>query len=114
MTAKGAVTQEQISTVMAKADHRGRRIGEMLLAEGLITEELLAQALAEQRDLRYLDLNDFRINPKFFETLPVELMNRYQFLPVEDNADGVLLVAMTDPNNIPAIDELEMIIDRQI
>ena len=114
VAAKGAVTQEQINAAMAKAAHRGRRIGEMLLAEGLITEELLAQALAEQRDLRYLDLNDFRINPKFFETLPVELMNRYQFLPVEDNADGVLLVAMTDPNNIPAIDELEMIIDRQI
>ena len=58
-----------------------------LIDEGLITEEVLAQALAEQRDLRYADLMDFRITPTFFETIPVELMQRYQFVPMEDTGD---------------------------
>jgi type IV pilus assembly protein PilB len=113
LTAKGLLSQAQISELLARTDSRGKRIGELLLAAGLITEEVLAQALAEQRDLRYLDLTDFRISPAFFETMPVDLMHRYQFVPVEE-ADGILTVAMTDPNNIPAIDELEMILDRQI
>jgi type IV pilus assembly protein PilB len=114
LAAKGAVRQEQITDLLARPESKGKRVGEALLGAGLITEELLAQALAEQRDLRYLDLTEFRISPRFFETMPVDLMHRYQFVPVEDTSDGVLVVAMTDPNNIPAIDELEMILDRPI
>jgi type IV pilus assembly protein PilB len=112
LAAKG-VSQQQISAVLAKPEARHLRVGELLLAEGLITEEVLAQVLAEQRGLRYADLTDFRINPKFFETIPVELMQRYQFVPLED-AGEILRVAMTDPNNLPAIDELEMILNRQL
>jgi type IV pilus assembly protein PilB len=111
LTAKGVVTQEQIDKVLLKAEGRQKRIGEMLEAEGLLTEEALAQALSEQRDLRYLDLSNFHVNAMFFEKIPVDLMQRYQFVPVEENGE-VLVVAMTDPNNLPAIDELEMILNR--
>jgi type IV pilus assembly protein PilB len=111
--AKGAVTQERISEILLRPDGRRKRIGECLVDEGLITEEVLAKALAEQRDLLYADLTDFRVTPKFFETIPVELMQRYQFIPMEE-ADEMLVVAMSDPNNIPAIDELEMVLNRQI
>jgi type IV pilus assembly protein PilB len=113
LTAMGVVTQEQINTVLAKTDGREKRTGELLMAEGLVTEEALARALAEQRGLRYVDLSDIRIAPGFFETIPVDLMQRYQFVPLED-AGEVLVVAMTDPNNLPSIDELEMILNRQI
>ena len=113
LVAKGCVTQAQINELVAKTDGREKRIGELLAVEGLVSDENLAQALAEQRDLRYLDLADFRINPKMFETITVDLMQRYQFVPIEDTQEG-LVVAITDPNNIPAIDELEMILDRQI
>ncbi len=113
LVAKNIVSQEQINEIVAKTSGRERRIGDILLAEGLITEEILAQALAEQRGLRYADLVDFRIPPAFFETISVDLMQRYQFVPLED-AGEVLNVAMTDPNNLPAIDELEMILNRQI
>jgi len=112
LVAKGGVTEEQIKEVLLRPD-RQKRIGELLVAEGLITEEILAQALAEQRGLRYVDLIDFRVTPKFFKTIPVETMQRYQFIPMEDNGE-VLVVALTDPNNIPAIDELEMLLGRQI
>jgi len=113
LSAKGLVTQIQISELLANPQSRVKRIGELLVAEGLITGEILAQALAEQRDLRYVSLVDFRVNPKFFETIPVEVMQRYQFIPLEDNGD-VLVVALTDPNNLPAIDEIEMVLNRQV
>ena len=114
IVSKGLTTQEQISEILARPVSRGKRIGELLADDGIITEEVLAQALAEQRDLRYLDLAEFRINPAFFEKIPVELMQRYQFVPVEETDGGGIVVAMTDPNNIPAIDELEMILDRPV
>ncbi len=113
LVAKQIVTQEQINEILSKTNIREHRIGDILLAEGLISEEVLAQALAEQRGLRYADLVDFRVPPAFFETIPVDLMQRYQFVPLEDGGE-VLNVALTDPNNLPAIDELEMILNRQI
>jgi type IV pilus assembly protein PilB len=113
LVAKSIVSQEQINEILEKTGGRERRIGDILLAEGLVTEETLAQALAEQRGLRYVDLVDVRIPPSFFETIPVDMMQRYQFVPLDD-AGEVLNVAMTDPNNLPAIDELEMILNRQI
>ncbi len=83
------------------------------MADGLITEEQLAQSLAEQRGLRYQDLSEFRIAPRFFETIPVDIMQRYQFVPIED-AGEVLVVTVADPTNIPLIDELELLLQRQI
>ena len=113
LSAKGIVTQEQVAEVLSKNGGSRMRIGELLAAEGLVTEEVLARTLAEQRDLRYADLKEFHINAKFFETIPVNLMHRYQFVPLEDTGD-LLVVAMADPSNISAIDELEVVLDRQI
>jgi type IV pilus assembly protein PilB len=113
LAAKGLVTPARINEVLARPENRSKRLSEILMAEGLITEEQASQALAEQRGLRYVNLADFRIAPAFFETIPVEVMQRYQFVPLEDNGD-VLVVAMADPNNIPAIDELELLLRRQI
>ena len=113
LVGRGIVTQAQINEVLARTDGRQKRIGELLMSEGMITEDVLAKTLAEQRDLRYIDLTDFHINPKFFEKVTVDLMQRYQFVPVED-AGEALVVAMTDPNNIPAIDEIEMILGRAL
>lgn len=113
LVAKGIVTQDQINDILAGTDGRQRRIGEILLDKGLITEELLAKTLAEQRDMRYIDLADFRVNPIFFEKIPVELMQRYQFVPIEESNEA-LVVALTDPNNILAIDELEMILGKAL
>jgi len=113
LSAKGFLTEEKIRDVLRRTNGRQKRLGECLIDESLITEEVLAQALAEQRGLRYTDLMDFRITPVFFETMSVELMQRYQFVPMEDTGD-VYILAMTDPNNLRAIDELEMILDRQI
>jgi len=113
LAAKGVVTAARINEALAKNDSRQRRIGEVLLAEGLVTEELVAQSLAEQRDLRYIDLADHRINTVFFESITMDLMQRYQFIPLEDSGD-VLVIALADPTNIPVIDELELLLQRQI
>jgi len=113
LVAKGVITASRINEALAKNDNRQKRIGEILLAEGLVTEELVAQSLAEQRDLRFAALTDHRVNPAFFETIPVDIMQRFQFVPLEDTGD-VLIVAVADPTNIPVIDELELLLQRQI
>jgi len=113
LVAKGLVTQRQINDILPKTDGSHIRLGELLVAEGLVTEENLARSLAEQRDLRYVDLIGYFVDEKFLTAIPVDLMKRYRFVPMEDSGE-LLVVAMVDPNNLPAIDELEMILNRQI
>ena len=113
LVAKGLVTQRQINDILPNTDGSHIRLGELLVAEGLVTEENLARSLAEQRDLRYVDLIGYFVDEKFLTAIPVDLMKRYRFVPMEDSGE-LLVVAMVDPNNLPAIDELEMILNRQI
>jgi type IV pilus assembly protein PilB len=113
LTAKGLITQDQINDVLARITEPRKRIGELLTEEGLVSEEAVSQALAEQRDLHYVDLREFRINAAFFQTIPVDLMQRFQFVPVEDTGEE-LIIAISNPCNLPAIDELEMVLNREL
>jgi type IV pilus assembly protein PilB len=113
LEAKGLVTQDQINGILAKQTDHQKRIGELLTEEGLVTEEAVSQALAEQRELHYVDLKEFRIGGTFFDTIPVDLMQRYQFVPIEDTGEE-LVIAIANPCNLPAIDELEMILNREL
>jgi type IV pilus assembly protein PilB len=100
LAAKGIVTAERINEALARGDNRAKRIGEILLAEGIVTEEHVAQGLAEQRDLRYVDLTEFRIAPALSEATPLEIMHRYQFVPIEDNGEVLVVTWRTTTSAI--------------
>ncbi len=65
--------------------------------------------LAQRLGLPYDPLNEFHVDPELFRTLPVEVMLRYQFLPLHIE-DGVLKVVMADPSDVLAVNELETIL----
>jgi len=65
--------------------------------------------LAERAGLPFDDLSDFRGDPELFRQIPVEVMLRYQFVPVERQGD-VVVVVMADPSNLLAVDEVELAI----
>ncbi|MGV8041146.1 MAG: GspE/PulE family protein [Thermoanaerobaculaceae bacterium] len=72
-----------------------------------------AVALAERLRLPFDDLSDFRGEPELFRQIPVELMLRYQFVPLERQGD-VVVVVMADPSDLAALDELELAIGAPI
>jgi len=76
-------------------------------------ERQSAVALAERLRLPFDDLSDFRGEPELFRQIPVELMLRYQFVPLERQGD-VVVVVMADPSDISALDELELAIGAPI
>jgi type IV pilus assembly protein PilB len=90
-----------------------RWLGAILVEQGMIDEEQLAKALAEQWRLPYFALNGFYVDQEFFKTIPVELMYRYPFVPYEDR-DGVLTIVLADPTNLPLLDELELVLRREL
>jgi len=72
-----------------------------------------AEATARRLGLRFDPLDEFHVDPELFRTLPVELMLRYQFLPMAE-VGGVLEVAMADPSNVVAVNELELALARPL
>ena len=72
-----------------------------------------AQALARQYHCEYVELENFRIDPELFRSVPLELMFRHQFIPLEAR-DRRLIIATADPEALARVDELELRLDRQL
>ncbi len=68
-----------------------------------------AAELAERAGVPFDDLSEFRGDPELFRQIPVDVMVRYQFVPLERQGD-VVVVAMADPSNVLAVDEVELAI----
>ncbi len=81
-----------------------------LLLRGLSRENedlLRARELAERLGLELDDLSEYRIDPELFRQLPVDVMLRYQFIPLFRQGDAVVVV-MADPSNVALVDEVEL------
>ena len=113
LLAHGVLPQASLDEAMARLPASQTSLGQFLVQEGLLTEEQLARAQAEQCGLPFEALYDFRVNPEFYRSVPVELMHRHPFVPL-DEQDGALAIAIADPMNLPALDELELMLNRPL
>jgi type IV pilus assembly protein PilB len=78
-----------------------------------LSEDLLAQRLAERLKVPYVNLNDFQIDADLFRSIPVDLMFRYNFVPWKME-DGRLVVVIADPSNVLMMDDLELLLGRPL
>ena len=109
----GAVTEAAVEALINAMKQPRTLVGQALISEGLISDEQLSRALAEQHTLSFEPLTDSRVDPKFYETIPVELMHGYPFVPIGEQ-DGTLTIAIPDPHNLRALDELELLLARRL
>ncbi|MFZ3090666.1 MAG: ATPase, T2SS/T4P/T4SS family [Nitrospirota bacterium] len=107
------ISNNDLERASKKVEQGKNRLGDVLIKEGIITEDALAQALAKQYEIKYYPLDTFHIPHNFLKSISVELMHRYPFIPYAEN-DGILTIIVSDPSNIMAIDELELILGRGI
>lgn len=111
------VDQELVSREdLERAVSRGggdTRLGQVLVKERLISEEELAYALALQHGLPFQSLVGFRVDPRFYQTISVDLMHRHPFVPLGEQ-DGTLMIAVPNPDNILGLDELELLLNRPL
>jgi len=76
-------------------------------------EEKNARELAERLDLPFDPLHEFHVDPELFRTIPVEVMLRYQFLPLRSEGE-VLHVVMADPSDVVSLNEVELALARPL
>jgi type IV pilus assembly protein PilB len=101
----GLVSQEQLSDAYAEHQRAGRALGRVLVERGVLTESQLVAALAEQIGLRFVDLAEYSVDGAALASVPPSLCRRYNALPIGFDG-GKLVVAMSDPANVFAIDDI--------
>src|SRR5215813_9340261 len=79
------------------------------------TDELeKAKDVARRYRCEFVDLNEFQLHHDLFEKIPVDLMFRYNFVPLEETREGKLAVAIADPSQLMMIDEISLLLGKRI
>src|SRR4030088_572982 len=79
------------------------------------SEELeRAQDIARRYRCQFVDLHNFQLHHDLFKTIPVHLMFRYNFVPLEETEDGRLAIAIADPSQLMMIDEISLLLGKRI
>ena len=107
------ITPEQLETALEEHRRTPKSLGRVLIDMGMIKEGDLVRALAEQVGLEFVDLSEHPIDPTATTLLPEALARRYRAIPIGDR-DGKLLVAMSDPANVYALDDIRTITNRDV
>lgn len=108
---RGFAPPDQVDRLLERAAYSQHVLQDLLIAEGVIQEATLAQALAEQCGVPFLLLDNHHLDHERFSAFAVEHMQRHCFLPL-DIRDGILIVAVPDPCDLPALDHLERTLER--
>jgi type IV pilus assembly protein PilB len=101
----GHVTPDQLSNAVEEQRRLGRSLGRVLVDLGVLTEGQLVAALATQIGLKFVDLSDYPVDGSAVSKVPDAVCRRHNALPI-GYEDGKLLVAMADPANVFAMDDI--------
>jgi len=107
------ISQEQLQQTLELQHQTGKKIGRLLIEAGIITEELLAHGLARQLRIPFVNLKTFPFRADVVKLLPESAARRFRALALEDKGD-TLLVALGDPLDLFAFDELTRLLKRTI
>jgi len=105
----GSIAPAQVKLILERMATLGGRFGETGIAEGLFNEDELAQALAQQFRLEFIDLDQLQFDLELLAELPAGLPARYRFISVRREEQS-LVVAVADPADIATLDDLEMLL----
>jgi type IV pilus assembly protein PilB len=112
MIESGAISAEQLLSTLdiQKSSKVRKRLGAIVVDSDYATEEELAEAIALQLGLPYIDLRVVSPDPDAVRMMPRALALRYQVLPVKITPTGVMVV-MADPTNVVALDDVRVSLD---
>ena len=107
------ISQEQLALALEQQKRSGRKLGSVLIENGFAAEEDISKTLAKQLRIPYLNLKYYNINLQLARTLPEMQARRFRALLLEDKG-ATYLVAMADPTDLFAYDEISRLLKRDI
>ncbi len=108
LTKAKLLTNEQLGKALEEQKQSGGRIGEHLIRLGFVTEEDILDCLSQQYGVPSINLQHFEIDESIIRLIPADVARKYQFIPVSKTG-ATLTVAMSDPTNVFAMDDITFI-----
>ena len=105
---RGVIAKEQLEKALALQKEEGGLIGQILVKLGFTTEEEIAQALTAQFGFPYLPLKNYEIGKEVIRLVPENVARQYCLIPV-DRIGNALTIAMSNPLNVQAQEDIELI-----
>ncbi len=104
---KGIISQEQVDKAMEEASKGGLPVEKILERMGLVSEVEVAKVVADYTGVPFIDLSDYLIDTEVIKFIPETTARRFKVVPIFKIGDS-LTVAMADPHNVEAIDEIRL------
>ena len=111
-----AITNTQLLQALDLQKGSGKKLGEVLVEEGIVTEEQIAMALSTQLHIELIDLTTIAVSQDILDLIPVNVLKKNKIFPIEYAQDSmnVLRVAMADPMDMYAQDDISIITNCQV
>ncbi len=102
------ITQDQLDKVLEDQQATGGRVGQHLVKHGFVSEEDVLDCLSQQYGVPSINLRHFDIDDSIIRLIPADVARKYEFIPVSKTG-ATLTVAMGDPTNVFAMDDITFI-----
>jgi MSHA biogenesis protein MshE len=99
------INDEQLKTALSEQRQSGRKLGATLITLNMVSEGQLLELLSTHLNVPLINIDDYRVDPEAVKLLPEIQARRYRALVLDDKGDK-LLVGMSDPGDINAVDDL--------
>ena len=107
---KGIITEHQLQQALEEQKKTGKLLGRVLVDLGLVKDDDILAILGAQTGMEEVDISNIEVSPQLLEKVPGPLAKAYKIVPLRMEGN-TLLVAMGDPLNIQALDDLRFLLD---
>lgn len=101
---EGLVTQSQLRSALSEQKNTAHSLGRVLVEKGIISEEVRTNILQKAFGLKTIDLKNVKIDPILTVLIPSAFAQKHRILPIRQEGDGILVVAMEDPSDMMVLD----------
>lgn len=101
------INYNQLEIAIQEQKNSTKKIGQILMDKGWITEEDIMDALEKQLGFTKVDLSTYNVNQKIVNMIPESMARKYNLIPIDEKS-GKLIVAMEDPLNLLAKDDVRL------
>lgn len=113
LVAKGMITESQLEQALNDQKMSGRKLGRALVELGYVDENAMLNLLSTQLNIPFIELKQFRFDRELIQTLPETQARRYRVMPLREEVNGILL-GMADPTDIFSLDQLQKLFTKPL
>lgn len=108
VVALGFANEDEVASAVEESRESGRPTGRVLFDRGTISKDQLAQAIAARTQLSYIDLRSLELEERALNAIDSNTAARYRAVPVKYVDDDTLMVAISEPSNVLAVDDIAL------